>query len=128
MFVSTSNTTSIQHFARRISQRRSHEIFTDKYAMVKMETQKPPLKLLVHADGVLPQPVQPHLIACCPTMDLIAFVNQDEQLNVYRFGGQRAFGLQKRNGTGNIVSLGWKFNGKGALSYSVLISASTCGH
>lgn len=44
-------------------------------------------------------------------MDLVAVVNQDEQLNVYRFGGQRAFGLQRRQGSGKVISLCWKFNG-----------------
>jgi hypothetical protein len=46
-------------------------------------------------------------------MDLVAVVNQDEQLNVYRFGGQRAFGLQRRNATSKVISLCWKFNGTG---------------
>ena len=45
-------------------------------------------------------------------MDLIAFVNNDDHLNVYRFGGQRAFGLTRKEGHGKIVSLKWKFNGK----------------
>lgn len=46
-------------------------------------------------------------------MDLVAVVNQDEQLNVYRFGGQRAFGLQRRQGSSKVISLCWKFNGIG---------------
>ncbi|QDS77693.1 hypothetical protein FKW77_003762 [Venturia effusa] len=68
-------------------------------------------KLLLQAEKILPQPIHPHLIACCPTMDLVAVVNQDEQLNVYRFGGQRAFGLQRRQGSSKVTSLCWKFNG-----------------
>jgi anaphase-promoting complex subunit 4 len=76
-----------------------------------MEKSKPPT-LLLQAEKVLPQPAHPHLIACCPTMDLVAVVNQDEQLNVYRFGGQRALGLQRRSPTSTVVSLCWKFNGK----------------
>jgi hypothetical protein len=44
-------------------------------------------------------------------MDLVAVVNQEEQLNVYRFGGQRALGLQRRNPTSTVVSICWKFNG-----------------
>ncbi|KAE9966098.1 hypothetical protein BLS_007224 [Venturia inaequalis] len=68
-------------------------------------------KLLLQAEKILPQPIHPHLIACCPTMDLVAVVNQDEQLNVYRFGGQRAFGLQRRQGSSKVISLCWKFNG-----------------
>jgi hypothetical protein len=77
----------------------------------KMENSKSPC-LLLQAEKVLPQPAHPHLIACCPTMDLVAVVNQDEQLNVYRFGGQRALGLQRRSPTSTVVSLCWKFNGK----------------
>jgi anaphase-promoting complex subunit 4 len=79
-----------------------------------MESNHPP-KLLLHAEKVLPQPVHAHLLACCPTMDLVAVVNQEEQLNVYRFGGQRAFGLQRRSGDSQVVSLGWKFNGRSLL-------------
>ena len=69
-------------------------------------------KLLQHAENVLPQAVHPHLIKCCPTMDLVAFVTLEEQLHVYRFGGQKAFSHQKKDEMGNVVSLGWKFNGK----------------
>ncbi|TID17887.1 hypothetical protein E6O75_ATG10532 [Venturia nashicola] len=75
-----------------------------------MDTSESP-KLLLQAEKILPQPIHPHLIACCPTMDLVAVVNQDEQLNVYRFGGQRAFGLQRRQGSSKVISLCWKFNG-----------------
>lgn len=84
-----------------------------------MEAAKPPAKLLLQAEILLPHAVHPHLTKCCPTMDLIAFVTTDETIHVYRFGGQRAFShqlgsnsLDKRGGPHSVVSLEWKFNGK----------------
>jgi hypothetical protein len=104
-------TSKTQNLASPTNKSNLHESLSDTLSNDDMETGKPPPKLLQHADRILPQAVHPHLIACCPTMDLIAVVNHEEQLNVYRFGGQRAFGLQKKGGQGKIVSLGWKFNG-----------------
>ena len=78
---------------------------------IAMETGQPP-KLLQHSDNVLPQAVHPHLIACCPTMDLVAFVTLEEHVHVYRFGGQRVFAYSKKENFGKVVGLGWKFNGR----------------
>ncbi|KAJ9638240.1 hypothetical protein H2199_006927 [Coniosporium tulheliwenetii] len=44
-------------------------------------------------------------------MDLIAVVTKEEQLDVYRLSGQRAFGL-KRKGQNTVDSICWKFNGQ----------------
>jgi anaphase-promoting complex subunit 4 len=67
--------------------------------------------LLLQAEKILPQPVHAKFVACCPTMDLIAVITQDERLDVYRFNGQRAFGLQRRKPNTSATSLAWKFNG-----------------
>ncbi|KAF2423806.1 hypothetical protein EJ08DRAFT_700920 [Tothia fuscella] len=45
-------------------------------------------------------------------MDLVAVVDQNEQVNVYRFGGQRAFGLHRNIPGCGVVCLCWKFNGQ----------------
>ena len=68
--------------------------------------------LLLHNEKLLLQPAHERFVACCPTMDLIAVVNQEERLDVYRFNGQRAFGLQRRNADATVQSLSWKFNGE----------------
>ncbi|KAK3082084.1 hypothetical protein LTS18_005070 [Coniosporium uncinatum] len=44
-------------------------------------------------------------------MELVAVVTQDDNLDVYRFGGQRAFGVQRRKQNTKVRSLCWKFNG-----------------
>lgn len=74
-----------------------------------MEPSKAPA-LLLHAETILPQSIHPHLLAYCPTMDLIAVVTKEEQLDVYRLSGQRAFGL-KRKGQSTVDCICWKFNG-----------------
>jgi len=72
----------------------------------------PPLMLL-QATIEFPQPVHLNLARCCPTMDLVAVLTNDEQLDVYRFNGQRAFGLQRRNSESRVSSVCWKYNGTG---------------
>lgn len=77
-----------------------------------MEAPEPPPSLMLHAEKALLTPVRPHLFACCPTMDLVAVVSQDAQLDVYRFNGQRAFGYQNANADSVISSMCWKYNGE----------------
>lgn len=67
--------------------------------------------LMLQADKALPQPIHPHLISYCPTMDLVAVVTQEETLDVYRLNGQRAFSLKRKNLEGKVDSICWKFNG-----------------
>lgn len=45
-------------------------------------------------------------------MDLVAVITNEEQLDVYRFNGQRAFGLQRKNASSTVSSICWKYNGK----------------
>ncbi|KAH6644580.1 anaphase-promoting complex, cyclosome, subunit 4-domain-containing protein [Boeremia exigua] len=75
--------------------------------------------LLQQAEKILLHPIHPHLIAYCPTMDLVAVVTTEENLDVYRINGQRAFGL-KRKSEGLVVdTIKWEFNGKSiAVSWS----------
>lgn len=46
-------------------------------------------------------------------MDLIALVTDEENLDVYRINGQRAFGLKRKNEDVRIISLSWQWNGAG---------------
>lgn len=69
----------------------------------------PSLRLQV--ERALQQPVHPYLLSYCPTMDLIAVVNQAEQLDVYRLNGQRAFGLKQKAPDCKVDAICWKFNG-----------------
>ncbi|KAF1914683.1 anaphase-promoting complex, cyclosome, subunit 4-domain-containing protein [Ampelomyces quisqualis] len=76
-------------------------------------------QLLQQAEKILLHPVHPHLIAYCPTMDLIALVTDEENLDVYRINGQRAFGLKRKSEDVNVDALQWEFNGKSiAISWS----------
>ena len=94
-----------------------------------MESSNSPT-LLQQAEKILLHPVHPHLIAYCPTMDLIAVVTTEENLDVYRINGQRAFGLKRKNESVTVDAIQWEFNGKSiAISWSDgmtdLVSAET---
>jgi hypothetical protein len=76
-------------------------------------------QLLQQAEKILLHPIHPHLIAYCPTMDLIAIVTDEENLDIYRINGQRAFGLKRKSEDVNVDALQWEFNGKSiAVSWS----------
>lgn len=64
------------------------------------------------AEKVVQPAVNPKHLACCPTMDLIALASVDEQVHVYRFNGQRVFGVQSRDSSMKIGRIKWKPNGK----------------
>ena len=52
-------------------------------------------------------------------MDLIAFVTDEENLDVYRINGQKAFGLKRKTLETTIDCLCWEFNGQAvAVSWS----------
>lgn len=59
----------------------------------------------------LPSPVEPTLIAVCPTMDLVAAVTAPDQIEVFRLDGHRAFGI-KRGGKRQIEALSWRPDGE----------------
>ncbi|KAH9869907.1 hypothetical protein J1614_006828, partial [Plenodomus biglobosus] len=87
-------------------------------------------QLLQQAEKILLHPIHPHLITYCPTMDLIALVTDEENLDVYRINGQRAFGLNRKSEDVSVDALQWEFNGKSiAVSWSDgstdLVSAET---
>lgn len=70
-------------------------------------------RLLQQAEKILLRPIHPHLISYCPTMDLIALVTDEENLDVYRINGQRAFGLKHKSEDVVIEALRWQWNGAG---------------
>lgn len=76
-------------------------------------------QLLQQAEKILLHPIHQQLIAYCPTMDLIALVTDEENLDVYRINGQRAFGLKRKSEDVTVDALQWEFNGKSiAVSWS----------
>jgi hypothetical protein len=64
------------------------------------------------AAKTFPTQLQPKLTSCCPTMDLVALATVEERVEVYRFGGQRAFGVQRKEQGVSVESLCWKYNGQ----------------
>ena len=75
--------------------------------------------LLQQSEKILLHAIHPHLIEYCPTMDLIAVVTAEENLDVYRINGQRAFGLKRKSEDVSIDTIKWEFNGKSiAVSWS----------
>ncbi|KAJ4360137.1 uncharacterized protein N0V89_000697 [Didymosphaeria variabile] len=70
-------------------------------------------KLLQQAEKILLHPIHPQLISYCPTMDLIALVTDEENLDVYRVNGQKAFGVKRKSDDITVETLKWQWNGAG---------------
>lgn len=80
---------------------------------------KKPRQLLQQSEKILLHPIHPHLFAYCPTMDLIALVTSEENLDVYRINGQLAFQLKRKSEDVTVDAVQWEFNGKSvAVSWS----------
>lgn len=62
-------------------------------------------------DKVLPHAVHCHQISLCPSLDLLAAVTGHNQLEVFRFSGQRAFGYKSSSPSGSIDKICWHPNG-----------------
>ncbi|KAH6121354.1 anaphase-promoting complex subunit 4 [Parastagonospora nodorum] len=73
---------------------------------------KKPRQLLQQSEKILLHPIHPHLFAYCPTMDLIALVTAEENLDVYRINGQLAFSLRRKSEDVCVDAVQWEFNGK----------------
>jgi anaphase-promoting complex subunit 4 len=77
-----------------------------------MATPERPSMTLI-ASKTLAEKIQSNLVACCPTMDLIAVATADNKMDVFRFSGQRVFGLHRKDAS--VHSLRWKYNGENQL-------------
>jgi hypothetical protein len=64
-------------------------------------------RLPLQSEKALSYTIKPHLLAYCPRTDLLAVVTQDEVIEVYRIGGQRAFVVKRKSPSTTIVGLGW---------------------
>jgi hypothetical protein len=92
----------------------SHAILTWRRNQIKiMNTPAKGPCLSIIASRALSQPIHSHLMAFCPTMDLLAVVTHEERVEVHRLNGQRAFGLQRKSQSIKVESLCWKYNGTG---------------
>ena len=64
------------------------------------------------AEKLVQPAVNPHYLAYCPTMDLIALGSIDEHVHVYRLNGQKVFGITNKNSTRKLRQIKWKPNGQ----------------
>ncbi|KAG9627665.1 hypothetical protein KCV04_g11363, partial [Aureobasidium melanogenum] len=80
----------------------------DGYMVVMDEEYRLPLQ----SEKSLSYTIKPHLLAYCPRTDLLAIVTQDEVIEVYRIGGQRAFVVKRKTPSTTIVGLEWIRDGK----------------
>jgi hypothetical protein len=64
-------------------------------------------RLPLQSEKALAYTIKPHLLAYCPRTDLLAVVTQDEVIEVYRIGGQRAFVIKRKSPSTTIVGLEW---------------------
>lgn len=78
-----------------------------------MTTDEARLPLL--AEKLLSLPIRPNLLAYCSRTDLLALVNQEEQVDVYRLGGQRAFSVKRKGPSIGVVGLEWIRDGASPL-------------
>ena len=69
--------------------------------------------LFALGDKLLPSRVKDGIFALCPTMDLIALANNDDQVQVFRINGEQVFGIPKKRPEAQVTRLKWKPNGKG---------------
>lgn len=56
--------------------------------------------------------INPDHVAYCPTMDLIALATIDEKVHVFRFNGQKVFGVTSKDPLAKVNQIKWKPNGK----------------
>ncbi|TVY29164.1 Anaphase-promoting complex subunit [Lachnellula hyalina] len=71
-----------------------------------------PIPLEILSEKSLQHPVDPTLVAYCPSMDLIALTTTDQQVLIYRLNGQRVYGAARKAGPLKVESIRWKPNGK----------------
>jgi len=69
------------------------------------------LQLRLQTEKVISHTIRPHLLAYCPRTDLFAVVNDQEVVDVYRIGGQRAFTVKQKSPSVSVVGLEWIRNG-----------------
>lgn len=69
------------------------------------------MNLEMLSEKTVHQTVDPHLIAYCPSMDLVALGSSDQQVLVYRLNGQRVYGATQKAGTLHVENIHWKPNG-----------------
>ncbi|KAK6000042.1 hypothetical protein QM012_004030 [Aureobasidium pullulans] len=69
-------------------------------------------RLPLQSEKSLSYAINPHLLAYCPRTDLLAVVTQDEVIEVYRIGSQRAFVVKRKSPSTTVVGLEWIRDGK----------------
>ena len=69
------------------------------------------LQLETLSEKTLHQTADPHFLSYCPSMDLIAITNIDQQVLVYRLNGQRVYGAAQKGDLLKVEAMRWKPNG-----------------
>lgn len=65
------------------------------------------MTLPLESEKILASAIQPHLLSYCARTDLFAVVTQEEVVDVYRFSGQRAFTVKRKDAATSVVGLQW---------------------
>ena len=71
----------------------------------------PPQQLHILAQKTLPHKIKPGLLAYEPRTELIAVVNESNDVDVFRQSGQRAIHIQHKDLSGDITCIQWIFDG-----------------
>ncbi|KAL8718729.1 MAG: hypothetical protein Q9225_004170 [Loekoesia sp. 1 TL-2023] len=88
-----------------------------------MEEEKGETGLKMLAEKTLQAPINPELLAYCPTMDLLALATANEHIDVFRTNGQKVFGVKRNESTTRITDIKWKSDGQ---SLAVAFDRSMC--
>lgn len=84
-----------------------------KRSLKNMISIKHPAAMLDTLSEKAVQPkINPIHVAYCPTMDLIALATIDEKVHVFRFNGQKVFGITSKDPLAKINQIIWKPNGE----------------
>ncbi len=68
-------------------------------------------ELKIVSEKALYNTANPHLLAYCPSMELLALGSTDQQVLLFRLNGQRVWGVTQKAGSPKVERICWKPNG-----------------
>lgn len=72
-----------------------------------------PAELKMIGEKALYHTAKPHLLAYCPSVELLALGSTDEQVSLFRLNGQRVWAIAQKVGSPKVERISWKPNGTG---------------
>ena len=79
--------------------------------------------LSLMSEKTLHHAADPHLLAYCPSMELLALGSQDQQVLIYRLNGQKVYGATQKGTALTVDRISWKPNG---IARSAVLMSVAC--